>query len=151
MNKYFIFKSVIESGKFQLVDMLDKITTVWIQDGITAEEKDELVSLAHAHTTVDGNRADAHARIDAAFAKIDALEKEIALLKQGTTETPDAEETPESIPAWHPWDGVGTIPWQAGTVCVHNGTTYESMINNNVWEPGAPGIDERYWVVVEKQ
>lgn len=145
-KKYEIFKSVILSGAFQLEDMLDKITTMWVQGALTEEEKNELILMAHTHTTVDGNRAPVQAQLDAIFVILDEVLLEIAKLKNGVQEEP---EEPEEVCAWYRWDGVGVIPWQTGVQCSHNGVVYTSAIDNNVWEPGAPGIDERYWIPEE--
>lgn len=59
----------------------------------------------------------------------------------GTETAPDAEEWP----AWYAWDGVGAIPWQNGSQCTHNGTRYISRVDNNHWEPGAPGVYDNIW------
>ena len=142
-KKYEIFKSVILSGSFVLEDMLDKITTMWVQGALTEEEKNELTLMAHTHTTVDGNRAPVQAQLDAIFVILDEVLLEIAKLKN------DTQEAPEGVRAWYRWDGVGVIPWQTGVQCTHNGAVYTSAIDNNVWEPGAPGIDERYWILEE--
>lgn len=143
-KKYEIFKSVILSGAFVLEDMLDKIETLWIQGVLTGDEKDELVQMAHTHTTVEGNRAPIQAQLDAIFTILEEHGLEIAKLKD------DIQDAPEDVRKWYRWNGVGTIPWQAGVQCSHNGVVYTSAIDNNVWEPGAPGIDERYWIPEEQ-
>lgn len=43
---YEIIKSVINSGRFELTDILKKIDTLWVQCDLTEEEKTELVALA---------------------------------------------------------------------------------------------------------
>ena len=43
---YEIIQNVIQSGRYELSDMLKKIDTMWIQGEITEEEKTELVKLA---------------------------------------------------------------------------------------------------------
>lgn len=50
------------------------------------------------------------------------------------------------IPEWVQPDS--TNPYMKGDKVIHNGTTYESLIDNNVWEPGVIGT-ESLWVVVE--
>ena len=32
-----------------------------------------------------------------------------------------------------------------GVIVTHNNKTWESMVDNNVWEPGAPGVYENIW------
>ncbi len=46
---YEIIKAVIESGRYELSDMLTKIDTLWIQDDIADDQKTELVALARQH------------------------------------------------------------------------------------------------------
>lgn len=49
---------------------------------------------------------------------------------------------PEVIPEWVQPDS--TNPYMTGDKVTHNGSTWISTVNNNVWEPGAYG-----WEVVE--
>lgn len=44
---YDVIKNVIESGRYELNDMLKKIDTIWIQGDITEEQKKELVMVAN--------------------------------------------------------------------------------------------------------
>lgn len=46
------------------------------------------------------------------------------------------------------------VPWQQGTYMKGDKVSnrdhiWESVIDNNVWEPGSPGIDDRYWIMIE--
>ena len=50
------------------------------------------------------------------------------------------------IPEWIQPDS--TNPYMKGNKVTHNGITYESLIDNNVWEPGVIGT-ESLWVIVE--
>ena len=50
------------------------------------------------------------------------------------------------IPEWIQPDS--TNPYMKGDKVTHNGVTYESLIDNNVWEPGVTGT-ESLWTVVE--
>ena len=50
------------------------------------------------------------------------------------------------IPEWVQPDS--TNPYMKGDKVTHNGITYESLIDNNVWEPGVTGT-ESLWAVVE--
>lgn len=46
---YEIVKNVIMSGSFKLDDMTKKINTLWIQNDLTEEQKNELVVLMREH------------------------------------------------------------------------------------------------------
>lgn len=50
------------------------------------------------------------------------------------------------IPEWEQPDS--TNPYMTGDKVTHNGKTWESLIDNNVWEPGATGT-ESLWKEVE--
>ena len=44
-----------------------------------------------------------------------------------------------------PWEQPGsTNPYMKGDKVTHNGKTWESLVDNNVWEPGATGT-ENLW------
>lgn len=53
---------------------------------------------------------------------------------------------PEVIPEWVQPDS--TNPYMTGDKVAHNGKTWVSMVDNNVWEPGALGT-EALWEVTE--
>lgn len=46
---------------------------------------------------------------------------------------------PETIPEWVQPDS--TNPYAKGDKVTHNGKTWVSLIDNNVWEPGATGTE----------
>ncbi|WP_338547874.1 carbohydrate-binding protein [Emergencia sp. JLR.KK010] len=54
---------------------------------------------------------------------------------------------PDVIPDWEQPDS--TNPYSKGDKVVHNGKTWESLTDNNVWEPGATGT-ESLWREVAK-
>lgn len=55
-------------------------------------------------------------------------------------------EDPNVIPEWEQPDS--TNPYMTGDKVTHNGVTYESLVDNNVWEPGAVG-SETVWKIAE--
>lgn len=60
-------------------------------------------------------------------------------LDAGNPDTPT-----EDIPEWEQPDS--TNPYMKGDRVTHNGKTWESTVDNNVWEPGAQGVAQ--WVEV---
>ena len=56
---------------------------------------------------------------------------------------PDENE----IPAWEQPDS--TNGYSTGDRVTHNGYTWESLVDNNVWEPGATGTEALWAQVVE--
>ena len=53
---------------------------------------------------------------------------------------------PEVIPEWVQPDS--TNPYMVGDKVTHNGKTWVSLIDNNVWEPGAVGTEALWEEVV---
>ena len=51
------------------------------------------------------------------------------------------------IPEWEQPDS--TNGYSIGDKVTHNGMTYESLVNNNVWEPGVTGT-ETVWQIVSE-
>lgn len=51
------------------------------------------------------------------------------------------------IPEWEQPDS--TNPYKAGDKVYHNGKTWESLVDNNVWEPGAVGTETLWAEVTE--
>ena len=54
-----------------------------------------------------------------------------------------------TIPEWEQPDS--TNGYAAGDKVTHNGATYESLVDNNVWEPGATGTETLWEVVTETE
>ncbi len=54
-------------------------------------------------------------------------------------------EDPDVIPEWEQPDS--TNPYMTGDKVTHNGTTWKSLVDNNVWEPGTVGT-ESLWIAV---
>jgi hypothetical protein len=52
-----------------------------------------------------------------------------------------------TIPEWEQPDS--TNPYMKGDQVTHNSKTWESLIDNNVWEPGAVGTESLWKVVIE--
>jgi hypothetical protein len=54
---------------------------------------------------------------------------------------------PDVIPEWEQPDS--TNPYMKGDKVTHNGKTWESLVDNNVWEPGATGTETLWKEVTE--
>ena len=151
---YEIIKNVIESGNYELSDMLKKIDTVWIQGDITDEQRHELMELAQGRANPEKSYAPLQKQIDVLFEKdsqkekiLDDVLKRLTVLEGGEV---SPEEPVDEYPEWYPWNGVGPIPWQLESKCTHNGIKYISGVPNNIWEPGAVGVYDNIWSVVEE-
>lgn len=54
---------------------------------------------------------------------------------------------PDVIPEWEQPDS--TNPYMKGDKVTHNGKAWESLVDNNVWEPGATGTETLWKEVTE--
>lgn len=154
---YEIFKSVITSKSYNLEQMIKKINTRWVEDTLTEEQREELIALAQTNADPSQSNAPLQKQIEEISKKQIALEDTVEKLsatvqkiketvESGGTVVPDPEPpVTEEYPAWEPYNGIPPVPYQAGSKVTHNGKKWESMVPNNVWEPGAFGVDQNIW------
>lgn len=96
------------------------------------------LSTATLHELEEASR-----RIDEALAKAQTdarVEYEEAIgevVKKGR-ETGAIPALPQGEP-WRPWDGLPEKMYMTGDTVTHEGKTWTSDVDNNVWEPGAYG------------
>ena len=137
-----ILENVIMKGQMALTQVAERIDEMYVTGRLNAAERARLLEMMHERAKPEAEKGDADKRIDALAARVTALEERVKALEAGA----GGEEV--GIPAWKPWDGVST-EYEFGDVVTHGGKTWKSVyVGQNVWEPGAVGVDERYWVEV---
>lgn len=154
---YEIFKSVITSKSYNLEQMIKKINTRWVEGTLTEEQREELIALAQTNADPSQSNAPLQKQIEEISKKQIALEDTVEKLsatvqkiketvESGGTVVPDPEPpVTEEYPAWEPYNGIPPVPYQVGSKVTHNGKKWESMVPNNVWEPGVFGVDQNIW------
>lgn len=154
---YEIFKSVIASKSYNLEEMIKKINIRWVEDILTEEQREELITMAQANADPSQSNAPLQKQIEVISKKQIALEDTVEKLRamvqkiketveSGGTVVPDPEPPiTEEYPVWEPYNGIPPVPYQVGSKVTHNGKKWESMVPNNVWEPGAFGVDQNIW------
>lgn len=154
---YEIFKSVIASKSYNLEEMIKKINIRWVEDILTEEQREELIALAQTNADPSQSNAPLQKQIEEISKKQIALEETVNTLsavvqkvketvESGGTVVPDPEPPiTEEYPAWEPYNGIPPVPYQVGSKVTHDGKKWESMVPNNVWEPGAFGVDQNIW------
>lgn len=132
---YDIIKSVITAGQYELSDMLQKIDTIWVQGGITDEQRTELISLAQEKANPENSYAPLQEQITAVYAEIATLKAEIALLKNSSSEPgEDTGSAPEEYPEYVQPTGAHDA-YNTGDKITYNGNKYECVMDNCVWNP----------------
>ena len=130
---YEIIKSVIQSGRYELTDILTKIDTLWVQSSLTDDERTELMNLARSV-------ADPAQGVDV-LAKLSDLDNRLKVLENaGTTDPEPGEEYPEYIPGkWYYKDDK----------CTYKGSKYICTAPEGVVCVWSPDEYPAYWQLVE--
>ena len=135
-----ILENVIRCGGMALSQVAERIDEMYASGRLDARERAELTALMHERAKPEAEKGDMQKRIDRLAQAVAALEARVKALEGGMA---DGE-----ISAWKPWDGV-SAEYVQGAVVAHNGRVWKSVYaGQNVWEPGAVGVDERYWVEI---
>ena len=152
---YKIYKRVLESKAFNLSDITEKIEQRCAEGKLTDAEREELITLANQNADASMSEAPVKEQIKALFENLGEIGQAIIDLigRVETLEGKEPEESPkepEEYPEWQKWNGIGLIPYQTGSKVTRNGVKYISGVDNNIWEPGAPGVYENIWKTVEE-
>ena len=75
MAMFDVAKNVIQSGNYKLTEMLDKLTTLWMEGQIDKEQRDELTQMAK-------QSPDARAELDV-LSKLEDLDRRVMALEAG--------------------------------------------------------------------
>lgn len=135
---YEIIKAVIESGRFELADMIKKIDTMWLQGGLMDDQRTELVELARGNADPANSYAGVRQQLDALFAKQADLAKEVAWIKDeiaslqgGTVDpAPEPDEWPEYVQPTGAHDA-----YKMGDRVSYKGNHYICKMAGCVWAP----------------
>lgn len=134
-----IIKTVIETGQFELSDILKKIDSQWISRKITDEQKETLIQLAQENANVQDSIsfADLLKEIADLKKRVEVLEKQ----KAPDTETQEPSELYGEfiVGKWY----------YAGDRINFNGKSYECIAPDNVVCVWNPNDYPAYWKVIE--
>lgn len=147
---YDIIKNIIQNGVFKVSDLTTKIDTLWAESKLSDEQRNELVQMMTDFlnpSTEAPELKDLYKRLES---RVSVLEDAVKELQGGGSEDPEPGEI--IVPAWVPWDGISDN-YQYGAVVTHNDKYWQNMLQGvqNTWEPGAVGVDERYWKEITKE
>lgn len=140
-----ILKNVIRSGGLPLSQVSERIETMYVNGRISGEERAELIELMHEKANPANELGDCRALYEALAVRYNELAARVEILEKANGSGKD-EDVDNGHPEWEPWDGVSD-GYGYGDIVMHGGKTWQNMLEGmaNVWEPGAAGVDERYW------
>ena len=136
---YESIKNLIESGNYELVDILKKINTVWLKSYITEEEMEELEALAREKANPVNSYAPLQEQIDNIYTELDKIKADINSLKNQevqATEEPQEPTEPE-VNEWPEYvqPGGAYNAYHIGDKITYNGKKYICKLDNCVWTP----------------
>ena len=141
MAVFDVMKSVIAGKSVPVGELRARIDVFFAQGRISGEEKAVLEEMVFDNQSPGAEKPEPETAYAALVERMNALEERVAALEGGVSG--------DQIPEWKAWDGVSQ-DYLPGAIVQHGGKVWESVYPaQNVWEPGAVGIDERYWVVIE--
>ena len=141
-----ILRNVIRSGGMPLAQVSERIETMYLTGRITGEERAELTEMMHGKASPENEAGDYKALYEALAKKYTELEARMEAVEKAVGLGGEEEGSEAGVPEWEKWDGVSG-GYEKGAIVSHNGKKWENMLEGmrNVWEPGAAGVDERYW------
>lgn len=129
---YTIIKSVINNGNFELMNILAKINTMWVQGSIIDSQRTELIALARSKATPEATYAPLQEQVDVLAVRLDALTARVTAIEAGTPAEPPAEpdEWPEFVQPMGAHDA-----YDVGDKITYNGQHYICQMAGCVWSP----------------
>ena len=129
---YTIIKSAINSGNFELTDILTKIDTLWVQGSVKDSQRTELTALARSKAAPEATYAPLQEQVNTLAERLDALAARVTAIEAGTPAEPPAEpdEWPEFVQPTGAHDAYGE-----GDKITYNGQHYICQMDGCVWPP----------------
>lgn len=135
---YSIVKQVINEKNYELTNTLKKINTLWAENELTDEQREELITLARENADPKNSYAAPEDQVNALYnivkemgiAMID-LTTRVATLEGGQVEPEEpTEEYPEYVQPTGAHDA-----YKIGDKITYKGKKYECLIDGCVWTP----------------
>ena len=140
-----VIKNVINSGNYELKEILYKIDVMYVEGNITEEQKEELDNMARVNAKAENSYAPLQQQIDdlaKRVAKLESADKENTEDTEYTGNTEVIEEYPEYV---QPTGGHDA--YKIGDKVTYNGQKYECLIDNCVW---TPDVYPQGWKLIEE-
>lgn len=127
---YSVIKDVITKGNYELVDILNKINKLWVENNLTEEERDELVSLARTNAIPDNSYAENTQQIANLWEYYQQLDIRLSKLENGQGTTEPEEEWPEYVQPTGAHNA-----YRTGNRVMFQGKKYICQVDGCVWDP----------------
>ena len=135
---YEIVLFVVNSGNFELIDILHKIDTLWLQGDIDDDQRAELIATAREKADPSASYAPLQEQVDKLAADLTALTTRVSALEGGETEPED--EYPSYLQPTGAHDA-----YHNGDKVTYNGTKYICIAPDGVACVWNPDTYPAYW------
>lgn len=135
---YEIILSVINTGSFELTDILHKIDTLWLQGDIDDDQRAELINAAREKADPSSSYAPLQEQVDKLADDLTALTTRVSALEGGETEPED------EYPAYVQPTGAHDA-YHNGDKVTYNGTRYICIAPDGVACVWNPDTYPAYW------
>lgn len=135
---YSIILSVINTGSFELTDILHKIDTLWLQGDIDDDQRTGLINAAREKADPSSSYAPLQEQVDKLADDLTALAARVTALEGGGTEP--ADEYPAYVQPTGAHDA-----YHNGDKVTYNGTRYICIAPDGVACVWNPDTYPAYW------
>lgn len=144
---YQIVKTLIESGGFDLTDMLGRIEILFARGQLTEEESAELLEMAREHV----NMAVAYPELSARVTELEVWRRDVdeRLKALEGTEEPDPEPEDE-YPAWHTPTGAHDAYYKDDKMTYTDGKKYVCIAPDGYGVTYGPDVLPGMWQLVKE-
>lgn len=135
-------KSVVDSGRFELADFLDKLDVMWLQGDMSKEEREALTGEARERADPERSMPALASRVEALEAWRRDVESRLAALESGGGQgggTEGGETDPEPADEWPDYvQPTGAHDaYHVGDKITWGGKRWTCKMDGCVWDPGA--------------
>lgn len=148
---YEIIRAVIESGRFELIDMLKKIDTRWLEGELTDEQREFLAVLAREKANPEDSYAPLRNQVEGIYKNMEEMAREIVWLRNEMAALKGEEVTPpeeEEYPLYKCPSGAHDA-YHAGDKVTFEGKRYICIAPEGVAVVWGPAEYPAYWQLQE--
>lgn len=139
------FQTIINAGGYDLVDLTERIKTLYAMGELTEDEMKQLLDSAAANANQDAMLPDMAERVGALETRMAAVEERVGKLESGGVEPGELEEPVDEWPEWVRPVSKDT-QYHKGDKVTFNGRHY-ICVKNNV--SASPDEDPKRWQLAE--
>lgn len=133
-------KDYINTGRYELKELTEKINTLWVESELTDDEREALLTLAQENANSENSYAPLQEQIEQAFEQIKALESRVVKLETGGEEPEPSEEYPEYVNPTGAHDA-----YYKDDKVTYNGKKYICIAPDGVACVWSPDVYPQYW------